>query len=228
MWMPIEMISHLHHSVLTFVGPRAPLPSMSLRVYAWVSLWSVCTYVCHFAHRHALMGLYVSWTGTHSYSLQVGPPVLCPCPASGFSPLHLQLHYKPQCSTKAAPVQIPSLAPYYLLSRSSMLAAGLQSTELLQASLVLLSQKSLLDCWPLAIAERPGEYNGKTPELGCREWHRQSRWGVLRGNVFCHESNTQSASGPENPPSPDLESLAQLLSPEPSLCSPGKIVHCEV
>ena len=76
MWMPIEMISHLHHSVLSFVGQRAPLPSMSLRVYAWLSLWSVCTYVCRFAHRHALMGLYVSWTGTHSYSLQVGPPVL--------------------------------------------------------------------------------------------------------------------------------------------------------
>lgn len=178
MWMPIEMISHLHHSVLCFVGQRAPLPSMSLRVYAWVSLWSVCTYVCRFAHRHALMGLHVSWTGTHSYSLQVGPPVLCPCPASGFSPLHLQLHYKPQCSTKAAPVQFPSLAPYYLLSKGSMLAAGLQSAERLQASLVLLSQKSLLDYWPLAIAERPGEYNGKTPELGCREWHRQSRWGA--------------------------------------------------
>lgn len=105
-----------------------------------------------------------------------------PCPASGFSSPHLQLHCKPQCSTKAAPVQIPSLAPYYLLSKGSMLAAGLQSAELLQASLVLLSQESLLDGWPLAISERPGEYNGKTPGLGCREWHRQSRgegesWG---------------------------------------------------
>lgn len=210
-----------------FCGSKGPSALREL-VYVCLGISLECLhYVCHFAHRHRLMGLFVSWTGTHSYSLQVRPPVLCPCPASGFSPLHLQLHYKPQCSTKAAPVQIPSLAPYYSLSKGPMLAAGLQIAELLQAPLVLLSQKSLLDCWPLAVAERPGEYKGKTPELGCREWHRQSRWGVLRGNVFCHESNTQSASGPENPPS-HLKSSAQLLTPEPSLCSPVKIALCEV
>lgn len=155
---------------------------------------SLCTQTCThgslcFVDRYTLL----QSSGGTACPLSLVLPLASALPPSSYT-------YKPQCSTKAAPVQIPSLAPYYLLSKGSMLAAGLQSAELLQASLVLLSQKSLLDGWPLAISERPGEYNGKTPGLGCREWHRQSRWGVLGGKVFCHESNTQSPSGPEETP----------------------------
>lgn len=108
---------HLHvpvHSVLPLVGQRAPLLRVSMCVCTWVSLWGARTSVCHFAHRHAFMGLCASCTGTHSYVLRVGPPALCLLfclwlPLSTFectTGLHAPL--------KAAFTRHPSMAPDYL------------------------------------------------------------------------------------------------------------------
>lgn len=149
-------------------------------------------------HRHTLVGLCVSCTDTHSSGLPVGPPVLCLCPASGFSSLSTS-EYTGLCTPlKAVPAPAQPLLwlPHYLLSPGYMLAEGLQDPEPLQASLVSRSQKSPLACWPLAISEWPGEDNGKT-----RAWVSRSAQTVKveRAEELSRESKSQSPAGLEKP-----------------------------
>lgn len=200
---------------------------MSLCVYTWVSLWGVCAYVCHFAHRHALMGLYASWTGTHSYSLQVGPPVLCP-----LSCLWLQLSPPPVTlrSLNAPPrlllcrflLWLP--ITYSVKAPCSLLASKAQSCSRLRLCFFLRRAFWTVGPWPSlrgqanTMARHQDLVAGSgTDSQGGESWGAKSP--VMKAIPSLH-------LGRRNPP--DLESLAQLLSPEPSLCSPVKIALCEV
>lgn len=91
--------------------------------------------------------------------------------------LQLPVCYRPSHTTQSCSCE-PSLCDSPLLSKAHVLAAGLQDLEWLQALLVFLSQRSPPTSWPLAIAERLGEYSGEITDLSCEEWLRKSAWRV--------------------------------------------------
>ena len=224
MWMPIEMTFIC--TILYFCGSKGPSAQRELVcLYLGISLeclclyLSLCTQTCThgslcFVDRYTLL----QSSGGTACPLSLVLPLASTLPTSSYT---TSLNAPPRLLLCRFLLWLP--ITYSVKAPCSLLASKAQSCSRLRLCFFLRRAFWMVGPWPSlrgqanTMVRHQGLVAGSgTDSQGGESWGVKS--SVMKAIPSLH-------LGQRNPP--DLESLAPLLSPEPSLCSPVKIALCD-